>query len=180
MMRFAEVFADISDAKGGHTTGHSRRTADGAEKLARALSLDDGHVEMIKVAALLHDVGLLGVPARIMSKPDILSVSEMQIMRQHPSNSQMILEALTGFEEVAFWIARHHERPDGRGYPDMMEGDDLPLEARILAVADVHSALTSERAHRGAISPKDAKQILLGAAGTQLDAELVRLFVTLI
>jgi HD-GYP domain-containing protein (c-di-GMP phosphodiesterase class II) len=180
MMRFAEVFADIADAKGGHTGGHSRRTADSAEKLAEALSLDAGHVEMIKIAALLHDVGLLGVPARIMSKPDILSVSEMQVMRQHPSSSEMILESLTGFEEVAFWIARHHERPDGRGYPDMLEGDDLPLEARIIAVADVHSALTSERPHRGAISSKDAKQILLGAAGTQLDPELVRLFVTLI
>jgi HD-GYP domain-containing protein (c-di-GMP phosphodiesterase class II) len=180
VMRFAEVIADIADAKGGHTGGHSRRTADGAEKLAQALSLDEGHVEMVKIAALLHDVGLLGVPARIMSKPDILSVSEMQIMRQHPSSSEMILQPLAGFEEVAFWIARHHERPDGRGYPDMLSGDEIPLEARILSVADVHSALTSERAHRGAISSDDAKQILLGAAGTQLDAELVRLFVTLI
>ena len=180
VVRFAEVFADISDAKGGHTVGHSRRTADGAEKLARALDLDDGHVEMIRIAALLHDIGLLGVPARIMSKPDILSVSEMQVMRQHPANSEMILQPLQGFEEVAFWIARHHERPDGRGYPEMLAGDDLPLEARILSVADVYSALITERPHRNAISPRDAREILLGAAGTQLDAELARLFVTLI
>ena len=132
VMRFAEVFADISDAKGGHTVGHSRRTADGAEKLAERSSLDDGHVEMIRIAALLHDVGLLGVPARVMSKPDILSVTEMQLMRQHPANSEMVLQPLHGFEEVAFWIARHHERPDGKGYPEMLTGDEIPLESRIL------------------------------------------------
>jgi HD-GYP domain-containing protein (c-di-GMP phosphodiesterase class II) len=180
VMRFSEVFADIADAKGGHTAGHSRRTADGAEKLAAALVLDPDHTEMIRIAALLHDLGLLGVPARVMSKPDILSITEMQLMRQHPSNSEMILESLPGFEEVASWIARHHERPDGKGYPEMLSGDDIPLEARIIAVADVYSALTSERPHRGALGPKDAKQILLGAAGTQLDAELVRLFCTLV
>lgn len=180
VMRFAEVFADISDAKGGHTAGHSRRTADGAEKLATALALDSDHVEMIKIAALLHDLGLLGVPARVMSKPDILSITEMQLMRQHPSSSEMILQGLTGFEEVALWISRHHERPDGKGYPEMLTGDDIPLESRIIAVADVYSALISERPHRGALGSKDAKQILLGAAGTQLDAELVRLFCTLI
>ena len=180
VMRFAEVFADIADAKGGHTVGHSRRTADGAEKLATALELDAGHVEMIRIAALLHDIGLLGVPARVMSKPDILSVSEMQLMRQHPSNSELVLSPLPGFEEVAFWIARHHERPDGRGYPDMLTGEEIPLESRILSVADVYSALIAERPHRGALSPKDAKQILLGAAGTQLDPELVRQFVALL
>jgi len=180
VMRFAEVFADIADAKGGHTAGHSRRTADGAEKLATALALDADHVELIRIAALLHDLGLLGVPARVMSKPDILSITEMQIMRQHPSSSEMILQGLPGFEEIATWIARHHERPDGKGYPEMLTGDDIPLEARIISVADVYSALISERPHRGALGPRDAKQILLGAAGTQLDAELARLFCTLI
>ncbi|MHB8378265.1 MAG: HD-GYP domain-containing protein, partial [Dehalococcoidia bacterium] len=150
VMRFAEVFADIADAKGGRTAGHSRRTADAAEKLAVACALDEGHVEMIRIAALLHNVGLLGVPARIMSKPDILSVTEMQVMRQHPSHSEMILQGLNGFEEIAFWVARHHERPDGKGYPDMLSGDELPLESRIIAVADVYSALTAERAHRRA------------------------------
>ena len=180
VMRFAEVFADIADAKGGHTVAHSRHTADAALKLSQALELDEGHVEMIRIAALLHDVGLLGVPARIMSKPDILSVTEMQLMRQHPAHSEMILRSLQGFEEVAFWISRHHERPDGKGYPDMLTGDEIPLESRILAVADVYSALIAERPHRGALGSDDARQILLGAAGTQLDAELVRAFVELI
>jgi len=180
VMRFAEVFADITDAKGGHSIGHSRRTADGVQKLAAALELDPDHTEMIRIAALLHNLGLLGVPARIMSKPDILSVTEMQIMRQHPASGEMILQSLPGFEEIAVWIARHHERPDGKGYPEMLTGDEIPLESRILAVADVYAALVSDRAHRGALSVKDARQILIGAAGTQLDAELAHLFVSLI
>ncbi|MDP9236102.1 MAG: HD domain-containing protein [Chloroflexota bacterium] len=180
VMRFAEVFADIADTKGGHTVGHSRKTAEGAERLAEALSLEPGHVEMIRIAALLHDVGLLGVPARVMTKPDILSVTEMQLMREHPASSEMILQDLAGFEEVATWIARHHERPDGKGYPEGLSGEAIPLESRILAVADVFSALTAERPHRGAVSRKDARKILLGAAGTQLDPELVPMFCALI
>jgi putative nucleotidyltransferase with HDIG domain len=180
VMRFAEVFADLSDAKGADAVGHSRRTADGAERLAQAVQLDEGHAEMVRIAALLHDIGLLGVPARIMSKPDILSVTEMQVMRQHPAHSETVLESLPGFEEVALWVARHHERPDGKGYPEMLDGDEIPLESRIIAVADVYAALVAERPHRGALSRKDAKRVLLGMAGTQLDPELVRTFVTLV
>ena len=180
VLRFAEVFADLSDAKGDHTVGHARRTAENAERLANALCLDSGHVEMIRIGALLHDVGLLGVPARVMTKPDILSVTEMHLMRQHPANSEMILQELPGFEEVAIWISRHHERPDGKGYPEMLAGDDIPLESRLLAIADVFAALTSDRPHRGAMANKDAKLVLLGAAGTQLDPELVRTFCQLL
>jgi len=180
VMRFAEVFADLADAKGGHTKAHSRKTADGAERLARELGLEPGHVEMIRLAALLHDVGLLGVPARVMAKPDILSVTEMQLMRQHPAHSEMVLQGLPGFEEVAFWISRHHERPDGKGYPEMLSGDEIPLESRIIAVADVYAALTAERPHRGALPDDDARAVLLGAAGSQLDPELARTFCALL
>jgi len=180
IMRFAEVFADIADAKGGFTAAHSRRTAEHAVRLAESVGLDAGHVEMVRIAALLHNIGLLGVPARVMSKPDILSVTEMQLMRQHPHYSETILGSLQGFEEIALWIARHHERPDGKGYPDMLTGDEIPLESRLLSVADVYAALTSARAHRAALPASDAKQILLGAGGTQLDPELVRTFVAIV
>jgi HD-GYP domain-containing protein (c-di-GMP phosphodiesterase class II) len=174
---FAEVFAELADTKRGHGSSHAQSTSEGAARLAETLELDAGHAEMIRVAALLLDVGLLGVPARIMSKPDILSVAEMQLMRQHPQNAELVLEDLPGFEEIAQWIARHHERPDGKGYPEMLTGDEIPLESRILAIADVHAALTSDRPHRSALSRKDARAVLLGAAGTQLDPELVRTFV---
>jgi HD-GYP domain-containing protein (c-di-GMP phosphodiesterase class II) len=87
-----------------------------------------------------------------------------------------VLDSLPGFEEIAFWISRHHERPDGKGYPEMLTGDEIPLESRILAVADVYAALTAERPHRGALSDDEAKKILLNAAGTQLDPELTQTF----
>lgn len=178
VFRFAEVFADLADIKRGHGSSHAQHTVEGATRLAEQVHLDAGHIEMIRVAALLLDIGLLGVPARIMTKPDILSVAEMQLMRQHPQNAELVLEDLPGFEEVAQWIGRHHERPDGKGYPEMLTGDEIPLESRILAIADVYAALTSDRPHRGALSRKDARAVLLGAAGTQLDPELVRTFVS--
>lgn len=180
VQRFAETIAELADLKRGHGSHHARLTAQHAERLANEIELDEATVELIRIGALLLDVGLLGVPARIMSKPDILSVTEMQLMRQHPSNSEQILQDLSGLEEVAQWVSRHHERPDGKGYPDMLEGDEIPLESRILAVADMWSALTSNRPHRSALGVPEAKQVLLNAAGHQLDAELVRTFLATI
>ena len=135
---------------------------------------------MIRIGALMHDIGLLGVPARIMSKPDILSVTEMQLMRQHPANSETDPAGPAGLRRSRGVDCAPPRAPDGKGYPEMLAGDDIPLEARILAIADVYAALTSERPHRGAMSDRDAKVVLLGAAGTQLDPELVRTFCQLI
>jgi HD-GYP domain-containing protein (c-di-GMP phosphodiesterase class II) len=100
-------------------------------------------------------------------------------MRKHPAFSQMVLEALPGMEEAATWVGAHHERPDGKGYPEMLGEKEIPLEARIIALADAYVALTSERPYRRALSDDDARQVLLGGAGTQLDAGLVKLFCSL-
>jgi HD-GYP domain-containing protein (c-di-GMP phosphodiesterase class II) len=99
-------------------------------------------------------------------------------MRKHPSYSQKILEGLTGMEQIAQWVGAHHERPDGRGYPEMLEEKAIPVEARILAIADTYVALTSVRPYRRALSRDDALQVLLGGAGTQHDPKLVKLFFT--
>jgi HD-GYP domain-containing protein (c-di-GMP phosphodiesterase class II) len=130
----------------------------------------------VQVAALSHNVGLLGVPARVIAKPDILSLTEMETMRRHPTYSQMVLEALPGMEKIATWVGAHHERIDGKGYPEMLKADDIPLEARIISLADTYVALTSPRPYREALSEEDAKQVLEGAVGTQLDKKLVKLF----
>lgn len=178
---FGSVFANLADTKGEHTARHSERTAALVETIAEELDFDERHRELVYLAALLHDVGLLGVPARVIAKPDILSLTEMEAMRKHPSYSQMVLEALPGLEEVARWMGAHHERPDGRGYPEMLGADHVPLgadhvplEARIIALADTYVALTSSRPYRRALSPEDAQQVLLGGAGTQLDRRLVQ------
>ena len=100
-------------------------------------------------------------------------------MRKHPALSQQVLEALPGLGDVARWVGAHHERPDGRGYPEMLEEERIPLEARILAVADTYVALTSPRPYRRALSHEDAQQVLLGGAATQLDSKLVRVLCSL-
>ncbi len=175
LQTFARVFAALADAKGEHTDRHSERTADIAVRLAEALGFRNGRKELLRIGAVLHNVGLLGVPARIIAKPDILSLSEMETLRKHPTYSQLVLEALPGMEEVARWVGAHHERPDGKGYPEMLEDEAIPLEARIIALADTYVALTSVRPYRRALSHEDAQQVLLGGAGTQLDRRLVRL-----
>ena len=179
LLRFAETFAAVVDARSEHTLGHSRRVAEGSVALARALGLQEEHVRLIQAAAFLHDIGHLGVPPRVIVKADILNVGEMHLLRQHPLYSRRILEDLPGTEALALWVGAHHERPAGKGYPEMASGDEIPLEARIISVANVYAALTSDRPYRGALSRSDALQVLRGAAGTQLDAGLVEVFCSL-
>ncbi len=176
VVSLARGLADVIDSKSPFTLGKSARVAEIAAQLAEAVGLPADHVQLIRLAALLHDIGQLSVPARIMGKPDILSLTEMQLMQRHPSYSRLILEALPGLEEATLWVGAHHERPDGKGYPEMLATDLIPLESRIIAVANVYVALTSDRPYRRALSEKDAFKVLTGAAGTQLDAHLVHVF----
>jgi HD-GYP domain-containing protein (c-di-GMP phosphodiesterase class II) len=176
VLSLARGFAAVIDAKSPFTRGKSARVAEVAGQLAEAVGLAPDHVQLIQLAALLHDIGQLSVPARIMGKPDILSLTEMQLMQRHPSYSRLILEAMPGLEEVALWVGAHHERPDGKGYPEMLSSDLIPLESRIIAVANVYVALMSDRPYRRALSEKDAFKVLTGAAGSQLDAHLVHVF----
>lgn len=179
LLRFAGAFASLADARSEYTLGHSHKVAEEAHRLARAVGLSSEHAQALRVAALLHDLGRLGVPPQVIAKADILNVGEMQLMRQHPSHSQRILEGLRGMEEIALWVGAHHERPDGRGYPEMMSGPEIPLEALIISVANVYVALTADRPYRTGLRRAEALKVLEGAAGTQLDPELVRIFCAL-
>jgi HD-GYP domain-containing protein (c-di-GMP phosphodiesterase class II) len=176
LLTFATAFATIADAKGEHTAGHSQRTGEVARQIGQLIGLPPARLSLLFLAGLLHDIGLLGVPARVIAKPDILSLTEMETMRKHPSYSQMVLERVPGMAELAQWVGAHHERPDGKGYPELAPDAAIPLEARILALADTYVALTSARPYRQALSPADARKVLLGGAGTQLDANLVDAF----
>lgn len=179
LLRFASAFASLVDARSQYTLGHSHRVAEESHRLARAAGLSPEHAQAVRAAALLHDLGRLGVPPRVIAKADILNVGEMHLLRQHPSYSRRILEGLRGMEEVALWVGAHHERPDGRGYPEMMSGPEIPLEARIIGIANVYVALTADRPYRAGLRRDEALKVLEGAAGTQLDPELVRLFCSL-
>ena len=156
-------------------SGRSHRVSTLAVELARLAGAPDSECRAIGVAAHLLDIGLLGVPRYVTEKPAILSVGEMDVMRHHPSWAARILETMPGMGDIAQWVEFHHERPDGLGYPEMLEGDELPLASRILAVADSYCALRAERPYRAAFSADDAASTLEQSAGQQYDPQVVDL-----
>ena len=134
----------------------------------------------LALAARLHDVGKLAIPLSILHKPDALTATEMEWVRQHPVLGERLVARILPRREVLAGIRSHHERPDGRGYPDQLQGDEVPLLARIIAIADCYDALTSARAYHHPRPRREALEILSAEAGSQFDAALVRLFLTLL
>jgi HD-GYP domain-containing protein (c-di-GMP phosphodiesterase class II) len=157
-----------------HEAGHASSVAMLAVEIGRQLDLDESYRRALRIASQVLDLGQLGVPRHITEKPAILSVDEMEIMRQHPGWAAQILEPIPGFMEVAHWVESHHERPDGRGYPEGLDGNEVPLGARILAVTDSFWALCSERPYRPALTPLQAVGVIEDGAGTQYDPSVVR------
>jgi HD-GYP domain-containing protein (c-di-GMP phosphodiesterase class II) len=176
LLPFCEGMAQLIDSRFSFTVGISSRVAQYSEALGRACGLADARVRLLRVAALLHDIGQLAVSERILAKPGILSVDELDLLRLHPVYSRDVVQGIAGLEEVAEWVACHHERMDGKGYPEGRAGGEIPLEARILAVADAYVAITSDRPHRPRVEGSDAHRRLRAAAGTQLDEALVDIF----
>ncbi|HLG12204.1 MAG TPA: HD domain-containing phosphohydrolase [Dehalococcoidia bacterium] len=176
LLPFAESFSRLVDARFAFTVGVSARVARYAESLGRVAGLSDVRLKLLQVAALLHDVGQLSMSERVLSKPGILSVEELGALHLHTIYSRDVVAGIQGLEEVSLWVEAHHERIDGRGYPEGRSGEEIPLESRILAIADAYVAITSDRPHRPKVEGKEAMERLRGAAGTQLDAQLVEAF----
>lgn len=172
--------ANALEAKDPYTRGHSERVARLAGRLARARGLSDASVQAVTQAGLLHDLGKIGVPEAILRKPAPLTEIEWEVMRRHPVVGAQIVAPLEFFAEGAFVIRHHHERVDGSGYPDRLAGAAIPLGARIVAVADVYDALTSDRPYRPRLSHAQALDLLRAEAGRGLDAELVHVFCLLL
>jgi putative two-component system response regulator len=161
------------------TAGHSARVRRYSLMLADELGLELRLRRRLSLAAKLHDIGKAGVPEAILNKPAKLTLAEETVVRQHPVIGERILSPVLHNREVLAAIRHHHERIDGRGYPDGLSGDRIPLLARLIAIADCYDALTSARAYRAALSRAEALDILRAGAGSHLDAELVRVFVTI-
>ena len=156
-----------------HFAGHSERVARYAVAIARRMDLRSDQAEAIGRAALLHDLGRYVIPDRTLSKPGPLSRAEWALVRQHPGVGEKIVGQLRFLQREASIIRHHHERLDGRGYPDGLLGEVIPIEARVLAVADAFDAMTSPRAHRGPLSPGEALERLRDGAGIQFDEAAV-------
>jgi putative nucleotidyltransferase with HDIG domain len=164
------AFAEVIDAKSHYTYSHSIGVASAAVEIAEGLGLAAQTITMVRRAALLHDIGKLSVSNAILEKPGKLDDQEWEVMRMHPVYTRLILRMISGFEQLSFIAAAHHERLDGKGYPENLDADNLPLTARILCVADVYQALTEKRPYReGTLSTKIVFGIMEQDAPTRLD-----------
>jgi len=170
--RAAASLARAVDARDVYTGSHSQRVADLAARTARRLGLPDEDIELTRLAASLHDLGKLAIPEEILRKPGPLTEPERMVLERHPQIGFRMLESL-GVDPVADWVLHHHERWDGSGYPDGLPGDQIPLGARIIFVADAYDAMTSERVYRRRVAPEHAIAELERCAGSQFDPEIV-------
>jgi putative nucleotidyltransferase with HDIG domain len=176
LRKLARIFSRIVDAKSPFTAEHSLGVAAIAQLLARRLGLDEGSQTKIEIAGLLHDIGKLRVPDGILDKPGRLDPQERQVINAHAFETYQILRNIKGFEEITPWAAYHHEEPGGNGYPFGLDANSLPIEARILRVADIFQAMVQNRPYRKGQDRMQALGILEGLARHgRMEAELVTL-----
>jgi putative nucleotidyltransferase with HDIG domain len=172
------ALAAAIDARDPYTRGHSEQVTRYAVRLAETLNCDAPWVERLRYAALLHDVGKIGVPDAVLLKPSRLTTAEFDIMKQHVVIGANIVAAV--FDDVHAVVRHHHENYDGSGYPDGLAGEQIPLESRVIAVADAFDAMTSDRAYRAALPVEEALARLRAGRDTQWQGTLVDAFLTLI
>ncbi len=168
--------AGALEAKDRYTRGHSDRVTEIAVIMAGRAGLSARQVEQIRLAGTVHDIGKIGVPEAILLKPGRLTEDEYGLVKLHPDRAERILEPIIRDRRVLAVVRHHHERFDGRGYPDGLRGEEIPLGARILAVADTYDAMTSDRPYRDGLTVEQARSQLLANRGSQFDPALIELF----
>lgn len=169
--------ASALDAKDPYTHGHSMRVTLYSIILARELNVDPNYLESIETAGLLHDIGKIAIPSSILCKPGKLTDDEFMIMKTHPVNSEKLIASIKKLHEITPGVKHHHERWDGKGYPDHLAGEDIPYSARIIAIADTYDAMTSTRSYRKALPHDVAIEEIQKCAGAQFDPVLAQKFV---
>lgn len=155
--------------KDSYTGGHTKRVGMFAEMICDELGMDELEKKEVMIAAMIHDIGKIGIPDHILKKDAPLTDQEFEIMKQHPTIGGEILKKIPGFETISKGVWFHHERPDGKGYPKGLSGDQIPLMAKIISLSDAFDAMISTRPYRKAIPPEDAFDLLKKFSGTQFD-----------
>jgi len=168
------------EAKDGYTEKHAERVVGYSLELAKKSGLPQHLWNTIEMGALLHDVGKIGIPESVLLKPDKLNSKEYKVIKEHPAIGVEICRPLKFLKEVLKIIHHHHERYDGKGYPDKLKGELIPLEARIISIADAYDAMTSDRPYRKGMPKEKALQFLKKGRGTQWDSQLVDHFIEIV
>jgi putative nucleotidyltransferase with HDIG domain len=175
-LSFATALVATLDARDQYTAGHSAAVAIYARDIAQRMGLPEEQQELVHLCGLVHDIGKIGLPAGLLEKPGPLTLEERRQMEQHSEIGERILRNVDDYSEIADVVRSHHERIDGMGYPDGIPGDDIPLLARIIGVADAYDAMTSNRPYREALPSRVARMRLAQAVGTQFDTGVVAAF----
>lgn len=170
----AKVFAQVIDAKHSYTAGHSERVASYTYEIAKGMGIEEKTAKRYEIAAYLHDAGKVAVPKSILDKPSSLTLEEFKLMKRHPVYTMEIVSMISELKDLVLVAGGHHERYDGFGYPEGLRGENIPLGARIMAVADSFDAMTSLRPYQKSRSRREAKEELARNAGSQFDPVVVK------
>lgn len=175
-LSFATALVATLDARDGYTAGHSAAVAIYARDIATRMALSSDEQQLAHLCGLVHDIGKVGLPAGLLEKTGPLTLEERRLMQEHPAIGERILRKVETYAEIASVVRHHHERVDGNGYPDGVSGDQIPLLARIIAVADSYNAMTSDRPYRDAMPSRVARLRLAQAVESQFDTTVVAAF----
>ena len=173
----AESLADAIEKRDSHTGGHTQRVTLYSQAIAKYLQLTPSERKWVKITSVLHDIGKIGIEDDILKKPKPLSPEEFHIIKRHSNMGAEIIEHIRQLKEIIPGVKYHHEQVDGKGYPDGLRGEDIPILAKIVAVSDTYDAMTTDRPYRKAIEKKMAIDELKRCSGTQLDKEVVEAFI---
>ncbi|MFH1222844.1 MAG: HD-GYP domain-containing protein [Pseudomonadota bacterium] len=163
--------------KDQYTQGHSIRVTEYSLRIGEEMGLDKEQLKELELASVLHDIGKLGIPDKILKKPGRLTKQEYEIMQQHSVKGEKMLEGIADLEHYKQYVRAHHERYDGFGYPDGLKGMSIPLVSRILFVADSYDAMTSDRPYRKGTDSNVALDEIIRCSGTQFDPQIVEIFI---
>jgi HD-GYP domain-containing protein (c-di-GMP phosphodiesterase class II) len=171
-------FNQLLDLKDLNTGVHSTRLAEWGMRIGQELGLSEEELQNLEVAALLHDIGKVGIPDAILRKPAKLDADEYALMKKHPEYGWAVLRILPGFERAALDILHHHENFDGKGYPAGLKETEIPVVSRIVSVIDAFDAMVSSRPYRNGLPPEEAVRRLVDCSGTQFDPVVVQCFLS--
>ena len=177
--QMVNALAKTIDAKDKYTNGHSTRVAEYSVMIAKRMGYEGAKLEQLEFAALLHDIGKIGVPREIINKPTRLTDEEYEIIKTHPGTGANILKEVTEMPDIIIGARWHHERFDGKGYPDKLSGFDIPEIARIIGVADAYDAMTSKRSYRDVLAQEIVRGEVEKGKGTQFDPEIADIMLAL-